>query len=320
MDFQKLNKDMGYEPYTQEFDQIVDAEQLLDEAQMSEKLEALSAYRRLYEEYNRDYQKLVTTDLAEELHQSLTDNGLDPSEVTVCFLVDCSGSSRGDTAAHMTMATMDASLALEKLGVETSVLGYTTAQWKGGLSFQKWKSDGRPANPGRLNDLLHIVYKRPDEKAVDKLPQLASMADSAPKRENVDGEALMWAVECLETLDRPKKVIINLTDGFRPTDDATMTYNGNDYLFDHVTAVSMAIEDEKRIVLARTWVNLDDWNLKAYNEIRDSGKFENQIVTLTEKMKDHSPVSTLKAVSSSLKSAISRTADLDVDLQPRLGR
>lgn len=319
MDFQKLNQDIGYEPYTQEFDQIVDADQLLDEAQMRESLEALSAYRRQHEGYNRDYQKLVTTDLAEEMHQVLTDNGLDPSEVTVCFLVDCSGSSRGDTAAHMTMATMDASLALEKLGVETSVLGYTTAKWKGGLSLQKWKSDGRPANPGRLNDLLHIVYKRPDEKAVDKLPQLASMADSSPKRENVDGEALMWAAACLETLDRPRKVLINLTDGFMPTDDATMTYNGNDYLFDHVAAVSMAIEDEKRIVLARAFVDLDGWNMKRYNEILESGKLENQIITLTEKFKDHSSVSTLNAVCSALKSAISRTADLDVDLQPRLG-
>lgn len=256
MNLKELSKSIGYEPYTQEYDQIVDIGQVLTPENMRGNLKHLIERRNELLGPRKLDPQLLMNGLLSELKGTLDDVDVDASDVTVCFLVDCSGSSRGATADNMTMATIDATLALEQLGVETSVLGYTTAEWKGGQSRKQWIADGRPVNPGRLNDLQHIIYKRSDTSVMNALSELASLSDSTIKRENIDGEALMWAVDCMRELDRPKKVLINISDGFEPIDDATLVANQNNILLKHAVTISLAIEESGEISFARALVAL----------------------------------------------------------------
>jgi len=172
------------------------------------------------------------------------------SDVAVSLLIDQSGSMRGQ---KMLFAAATADIAqefLKTLGLTCEVLGFTTSQWRGGRSRRRWKWRLRPHHPGRLNDILHIVYKNAkDDRASIGGYDFRSMLRPDLPKENIDGEALLWAAKRLRALPQSKKHLIILSDG-APVDDSTLQANGLTYLFNHLRLVADGIVKAGDIVLS----------------------------------------------------------------------
>ncbi len=188
----------------------------------------------------------------EEVMQSVMDAGHDYpdlSGVSVTVLVDQSGSQRGHPREHGIVAFVDRAVeALLHVGAEVEVLGFTTLRWKGGQSREDWREAGRPPAPGRLNDVLHIVYKEFDA------PWRLSVGEVSPRaafdmvcrhpymREGIDGEAVEWATRRLCGRTNDAKILLTVSD-CAPVDDATMSVNPDRLLTDHLKAAVAAAED-----------------------------------------------------------------------------
>lgn len=305
--FEELDDQIGYRPYTREFDVITDVGRLFDKEQFARLAQLVTGYR---EKAGVALAEVVDA-LPRTILASFEEAGAAPQDTTVLFLVDGSGSTRGATAVHMTTATIEACLALEELGVETSVLGYSTATWKGGEARKKWLAEGKPVDPGRLCDLLHVVYKTPAMKTTASIDRLCAMAADTTKRENVDGEALVWARECIDVLRRPNKIIVNLTDGFMPIDDSTIYSNRANPLTLHVLGVCDAIEQEGAVSLSRVFVDMDDDHLKARQNILDNAMTVFRRDSVTTEKRDL--FATMQALVEGLDLAIRRSAELAYD-------
>jgi cobaltochelatase CobT len=169
------------------------------------------------------------------------------ADTIVSLLIDHSGSMRGQPMLCAARAALVASDLLDGVGAKHEVLGFTTTRWKGGSSREKWLSDGRPAYPGRLNDLLHVVYCNAGEKLGARHCALMLRRDLV--KENIDGEALEWAASRLRRRQERQKVLIVLSDG-APVDDSTLLANGDGYLIHHLTRVTREIEQAGDITLA----------------------------------------------------------------------
>lgn len=170
-----------------------------------------------------------------------------PSDTIVTLLIDHSGSMRGQPILFAARAALVASDLLDGLGVTYEVLGFTTARWKGGQSREKWLNDRKPSYPGRLNDLLHVVYCSPAEKLSAR--HCAEMLRRDLLKENIDGEAIEWAASRLRQRDERQKCLIVLSDG-APVDDSTLHENGDRYLDHHMRRVIGEIEQAGDIRLA----------------------------------------------------------------------
>jgi cobaltochelatase CobT len=155
-------------------------------------------------------------------------------DTVVSFLVDHSGSMRGQKILLAAGSVLVAAGLLERLKVPFEVLGFTTVSWKGGRSREKWRDAGKPAYPGRLNDLLHIVYKDAAEKPYEA--RYANFSREDVLKENIDGEALMWAAARLRKRRETRKHLLVISDG-APVDDSTLVENGGNYLAAHLKAV-----------------------------------------------------------------------------------
>lgn len=152
-------------------------------------------------------------------------------DTVVTLLIDNSGSMRGKQVETACVVTELLAAALERCSISTEILGFTTSAWKGGRSFKDWVQAGKPASPGRLNDLLHIVYKdaaTPLRRARDSI---CAMLSPAILKENVDGEALDWAASRLTRRSERRKILIVLSDG-APADQATIERNDDKTLLD----------------------------------------------------------------------------------------
>ncbi|MDN5002959.1 cobalamin biosynthesis protein CobT [Bradyrhizobium sp. GCM10027634] len=169
------------------------------------------------------------------------------ADAIVSLLIDHSGSMRGQPMLFAARAALIASDLLDSLGARQEVLGFTTARWKGGRSWEKWLRNGRPPYPGRLNDLLHIVYCSAGEKLSAR--HCAAMLRPDLVKENIDGEAVEWAVSRLRQREERRKCLIVLSDG-APVDDSTLQANGGGYLDDHLRRVTGEIEQAGDIQLA----------------------------------------------------------------------
>lgn len=161
------------------------------------------------------------------------DSGFDPSRTVVSILVDHSGSLRGQRAVVACVLTEVMADILSRVGVRYEILGFTTAEWKGGKSRKRWLQMGRPPKPGRLCDLLHIVYRAASETIPGAPYSIRHLLRNDLLKENVDGEALFWASERLKSLDADHNVIVVISDGV-PVDDSTLNENSPDILFDHL--------------------------------------------------------------------------------------
>jgi cobaltochelatase CobT len=255
-----LSPETDYKPFTPRFDEIVEANELCDE----EELQRLRAYldqqmaglqnvvtrlanrlqRRLMAQQARSWDfdqeeglldaarlARVVVSPAHSLSYKV-ERDTDFRDTVVSLLIDNSGSMRGRPIAIAAICADILARTLERCGVATEILGFTTRGWKGGQSRETWLSAGRPPNPGRLNDLRHIVYKRADEPYRHGRRNLGLMMREGLLKENIDGEALLWAHNRLIGRAEERRILMVISDG-APVDDSTASANGGSYLERH---------------------------------------------------------------------------------------
>ena len=177
-------------------------------------------------------------------------------DTIVSLLIDNSGSMRG---RPITVAAMSADIlarTLERCGVKVEILGFTTRAWKGGTTREKWAEDGKPPNPGRLNDLRHIVYKSADMPWRRARRNLGLMLREGLLKENIDGEALLWAHNRLLGRPEQRRVLMVISDG-APVDDATLSANAGNYLEKHLRDVIDWIETRSNVELTAIGIGHD---------------------------------------------------------------
>ncbi len=154
-------------------------------------------------------------------------------DTIVSVLIDNSGSMRGRPIAIAAICADILTRTLERCGVASEVLGFTTRAWKGGQSREAWLAEGRPPHPGRLNDLRHVIYKRADEPYRHARRNLGLMMREGLLKENIDGEALLWAHNRLMGRAEERRILMVISDG-APVDDSTASANGGTYLERHL--------------------------------------------------------------------------------------
>ena len=279
-----LSPPTNYKPFTTRFDEIVEAEELCDE----EELGRLRAYldqqmgglsnvvtrlanrlqRRLLAQQARSWdfdQEEGLLDAA-RLARVVVSPGHSLSykierdtefkDTVVSLLIDNSGSMRGRPIAIAAICGDILARTLERCGVQTEILGFTTRGWKGGQSREAWLAEGRPPNPGRLNDLRHIVYKRADEPYRRSRRNLGLMMREGLLKENIDGEALLWAHNRLIARPEERRILMVISDG-APVDDSTASANGGTYLERHLRQVIEWIEKRSTVELIAIGIGHD---------------------------------------------------------------
>jgi len=177
-------------------------------------------------------------------------------DTVVSILIDNSGSMRGRPIAIAAICADILARTLERCGVASEILGFTTRAWKGGQSREAWLADGRPAHPGRLNDLRHIVYKRADEPYRHARRNLGLMMREGLLKENIDGEALLWAHQRLLARPEERRILMVISDG-APVDDSTASANGGTYLERHLRQVIGWIEQRSPVELVAIGIGHD---------------------------------------------------------------
>ena len=177
-------------------------------------------------------------------------------DTAVSILVDSSGSMRGRSMTVAAICADIISTTLERCGVKTEILGFTTRQWKGGESRKRWVEDGKPENPGRLNDIRHIIFKSADTSWRRGRKNFGLMLREGLLKENVDGEALIWAHDRLIVRQEQRKILMVISDG-APVDDSTLSTNPNNYLDLHLRQVIHSIETQSPIKLIAIGIGHD---------------------------------------------------------------
>ncbi|WP_379546075.1 cobaltochelatase subunit CobT [Qipengyuania sp. DSG2-2] len=273
-----------YTAYTTKYDEVIEAPELCD----SEELDRLRAYldsqltglqsvvtklanrlqRRLMAQQNRSWdfdQEEGLLDAARLARvvispgQSLsykTERDTEFKDTVVTLLIDNSGSMRGRPISIAAISADIMARTLERCGVKTEILGFTTRAWKGGQSREAWLADGKPQNPGRLNDLRHILYKKADEPWRRARRNLGLMMREGLLKENIDGEALLWAHDRLITRPEDRRILMVISDG-APVDDSTLSVNSAGYLESHLRKVIEWIEKQSPVQLAAIGIGHD---------------------------------------------------------------
>ena len=274
----------NYKVFTRAHDEVIGAEELCD----GEELARLRAYldaqlkplqsvvgrlanrlqRRLLAKQNRAW----TFDLEEGLLDTarLTRVITDPmqalsfkqeedmpfKDTVVTLLLDNSGSMRGRPIMVAALCADILARTLERCGVKVEILGFTTRAWKGGEAKQKWQEAGRPAQPGRLNDLRHVIYKAADAPWRRSRRNLGLMMREGLLKENIDGEALLWAHERLLGRPEQRRILMVISDG-APVDDSTLSANPGNYLERHLRTVINWIETRSPVELIAIGIGHD---------------------------------------------------------------
>ncbi|MEA3035172.1 MAG: cobaltochelatase CobT [Sphingomonadales bacterium] len=177
-------------------------------------------------------------------------------DTVVSLLIDNSGSMRGRPISIAAISADILARTLERCGVKVELLGFTTRAWKGGQSRELWLSQGRPAHPGRLNDLRHIVYKSADEPWRRARRSLGLMMREGLLKENIDGEALLWAHNRLVGRPEERRILMVISDG-APVDDSTLSVNSGTYLERHLRQVIAWIEARSPVELVAIGIGHD---------------------------------------------------------------
>lgn len=279
-----LSPATDYKAFTTRFDEIVEAEELCDE----EELGRLRAYldqqmgglsnvvtrlanrlqRRLLAQQARSWdfdQEEGLLDAARLARVVVNprhalsfkiERDTEFRDTVVSLVIDNSGSMRGRPIAIAAICGDILARTLERCGVATEILGFTTRGWKGGQSREAWLAAGRPASPGRLNDLRHIVYKRADEPYRRARRNLGLMMREGLLKENIDGEALLWAHNRLIARPEERRIMMVISDG-APVDDSTASANGGTYLERHLRQVIEWIEKRSSVELIAIGIGHD---------------------------------------------------------------
>lgn len=276
--------DFAYKIYTTAFDEVVTAEELCD----AEELTRLRGYldqqlvtlqgavlklanrlqRRLMAQQNRSWDfdqeegildtGRLTRVVAAPAH-ALTykvERDTDFRDTVVTLLIDNSGSMRGRPISIAAISADILARTLERCGVKTEILGFTTRAWKGGQSREKWLAEGRPPRPGRLNDIRHIIYKKADVPWRRARRNLGLMMREGLLKENIDGEALLWAHTRLLARPEDRRILMVISDG-APVDDSTLSVNSGNYLEEHLRRVIDWIEQSSPVELIAIGIGHD---------------------------------------------------------------
>jgi cobaltochelatase CobT len=177
-------------------------------------------------------------------------------DTVVTLLIDNSGSMRGRPISIAAISADIMARTLERCGVKTEILGFTTRAWKGGQARENWLAAGRPASPGRLNDLRHIIYKKADEPWRRAKKSLGLMMREGLLKENIDGEALLWAHNRIIGRPEDRKILMVISDG-APVDDSTLSVNNGAFLERHLRQVIGWIEGKSPVELCAIGIGHD---------------------------------------------------------------
>jgi cobaltochelatase CobT len=273
-----------YKRWTEKYDEMVGATELADEdelnrlrAYLDQQLAGLQGavtrlanrlQRRLMAQQNRSWdfdQEEGLLDAARLARvvvspgQSLSykvERDVKFRDTVVTLLIDNSGSMRGRPISIAAISADILARTLERCGVKTEILGFTTRAWKGGQAREDWLAAGRPAMPGRLNDLRHIVYKKADEPWRHARRNLGLMMREGLLKENIDGEALLWAHNRLIARPEDRRILMVISDG-APVDDSTLSVNHGGYLEQHLRRVIEMIESRSPVQLIAIGIGHD---------------------------------------------------------------
>ena len=274
----------AYKPYARTFDEEISADELCDpdeltrlRGQLDQQLQHLQGVvsklanrlqRRLLAQQTRGWEfdleeglldvgrlSRVVTNPLHSLSFKI-EHDMEFRDTVVSLLIDNSGSMRG---RPITVAAMSADIlarTLERCGVKVEILGFTTRAWKGGQSREKWVQDGKPKNPGRLNDLRHIIYKSADAPWRRARKNLGLMLREGLLKENIDGEALMWAYRRMVGRPEHRRILMVISDG-APVDDSTLSVNPGNYLEKHLRDVIRQIEGSRAVEVVAIGIGHD---------------------------------------------------------------
>ena len=287
----------NYEVFTSKYDEIVNATDLCEEDELirlrgtlDKQLENMQGtiarlanklQRKLQARQNRSWNfdleegMLDASKLARIITQPLfplsykQEKDMKFRDTIVTLLIDNSGSMRGRPITIAAICADIMARTLERCGVKVEILGFTTKAWKGGQSREQWINDGKPSYPGRLNDLRHIIYKAADAPWRRSKNSLGLMLREGILKENIDGEALMWAHERLLGRLEDRKILMVISDG-APVDDTTLSSNSGNYLEQHLKQVIAYIESKSPIELVAIGIG------------HDVTRYYNKAVTLTD--------------------------------------
>ncbi|NGM23597.1 cobaltochelatase subunit CobT [Roseomonas stagni] len=273
-----------YRAYNRSFDEVVDAEDLCDadeltrlRQQLDQQLSHLQGVvsklanrlqRRLLAQQQRawefdleegilDVARLARVVVNPMLSLSYKrEREADFRDTVVTLLIDNSGSMRGRPITVAAMCCDILARTLERCAVKTEILGFTTRAWKGGQSRERWVQEGKPRNPGRLNDLRHVVYKAADAPWRRARKNLGLMLREGLLKENIDGEALEWAYKRLLQRSEHRRILMVISDG-APVDDSTLSVNPGNYLERHLRKVIGEIEGREAVELIAIGIGHD---------------------------------------------------------------
>ena len=278
------NIDQDYKVFTTEFDEIAKAE-ILEDIKETQKLRknldqqlvgfqdlitklANKLQRQLLAKQNRAWE----FDLEEGLLDSskltriiidpynslsfMKEKDLDFKDTIVTLLIDNSGSMRGRPITIAALCADILSRTLERCSVKVEVLGFTTKNWKGGKSREAWTKNDKPKNPGRLNDLRHIIYKGADTQWRQAKNNIGLMLKEGLLKENIDGEAISWAYNRIKKRKEERKILMVISDG-APVDDSTLSVNSGDFLEKHLKKMVKFIETKSDVEILAIGIGHD---------------------------------------------------------------
>ena len=276
--------DPNYVIFTAEFDEEIRAEELAEPAELErlrayldQQLEPLKgAVSHLANKLQRRLQAQQNRSWLFDLEEGILDAGrlarvvANPTtplsfkmekdtefrDTVVTLLIDNSGSMRGRPISIAAICADVLARTLERCNVKVEILGFTTRAWKGGQSREKWLQDGRAQQPGRLNDLRHIIYKSADAPWRRVRPNLGLMMKEGLLKENIDGEALEWAHRRMVARPEQRKILMVISDG-APVDDSTLSVNPANYLEKHLRDVIAMVEKRKAVELLAIGIGHD---------------------------------------------------------------
>ena len=280
----RISVDINYQAYTHDFDETVRAEELCDTEELVRLRQLLdqqlvSLQHTTSKLANRLQRKLMAKqnrtwefDLEEGILDAarLTQVVIDPvnplaykqekemkfRDTVVTLLIDSSGSMRGRSITIAAMCADILGRTLERCSVKVEILGFTTRAWRGGQSREQWINENKPSNPGRLNDLRHIIYKAADDTWARNRRNLGLMMREELLKENIDGEALIWAHNRIVTRTEQRKILMVISDGL-PVDNSTLLVNPSNYLEQHLKYAIDMIENYSPVELVAIGIGHD---------------------------------------------------------------
>ncbi len=278
------NNNNFYKIYTEEFDEISKAEKLETNEEMIRLRknldQQLTSFQNIVVKLANKLQRQLLAKQNRSWHFDLEEGLLDSSKLTrviidpfnslsfkkekntefkdtvVTLLIDNSGSMRGRPITIAALCADILSRTLERCAVKVEILGFTTKNWKGGQSREKWNLNNKPANPGRLNDLRHIIYKSADSPWRQSKKNIALMLKEGLLKENIDGEAIKWALNRIKKRKEERKIIMVISDG-APVDDSTLSTNPGDYLEKNLKKTVKFVEDKTNIEILAIGIGHD---------------------------------------------------------------